>query len=44
LDTAASLDRAYADVLSHPDAEWELDAKLEVVRRRIDTVEVEANP
>jgi hypothetical protein len=44
LDTAASPDRAYADVLSHPDAEWELDAKLEVVRRRIDAVEVKANP
>ena len=44
LDTTPSFDRAYADVLSHPDAEWELDAKLEVVGRRIDAVEVEAKP
>src|SRR6202162_1680978 len=44
LDTAASFDRAYADVLSHPDAEWEVDAELEVVGRRIDAVEVEAKP
>jgi len=44
LDTAPSFDRAYGDVLSHPDAERELDAKLEVVGRRIDTFEVEAKP
>jgi len=44
LDAAASLDRTHADVLSHPNAEWEFDAKLEVVGRRIDAVEVEAKP
>lgn len=44
LDTAAAVDRAYADVLSHPNTEWELDAKLEVVGHRIDALEVEAKP
>ena len=44
LDPTPSFDRAYADVLLQPDAEWELDAKLEVVGRRIDALEVEAEP
>jgi hypothetical protein len=44
LDTAPSFDWVHADVLSHPDAEWELDAKLEVMGCRIDAVEVEAKP
>src|ERR1700686_3656985 len=39
LDTAASLNRAHADVLLQPDAERELDAELEVVSRRIDAVD-----
>jgi len=40
LDAAARVDLAHANVLLHPDAERELRAKFQVVRRRVDALDV----